>query len=150
MPDDPSRELPHGPAFRFVDQVTSLTPGQSATATYHVRGDEPFLAGHFPGNPIMPGVILVEAAAQLGGIVAQSDPDNTPLDDLRLTAVRNAKITGTARPGESLEIAASVTGRLGTLVQVDATVAVAGRTVLRTALTLTGSAPAPAPPPPPP
>ncbi|MFA6547132.1 MAG: beta-hydroxyacyl-ACP dehydratase, partial [Limisphaerales bacterium] len=68
--------LPHGPEFRFVDRLTVLEPGVRGEGEYTVRGDEPFLRGHFPGDPMMPGVLLVEAAAQLAGIVAQSDPNH--------------------------------------------------------------------------
>src|ERR1035437_3553543 len=110
--------LPHGPAFRFIDQLESLTPGHSGSASYLLRGDEAFLAGHFPGTPLMPGVLLIEAVAQLGGVVAQSDPAIPPLRDLRLAAVHSAKITGSAQPGETLLLEAAVTGRLGSLVQI--------------------------------
>ena len=110
--------LPHGPGFRFVDKLVILIPGKEALAEYRVNGDEAFLEGHFPGNPMMPGVILLEAIAQLGGVTAQSDTELKPLLDLRLTAVRAAKILGAARPGEVLKITANVEGRLGGLVQV--------------------------------
>src|SRR6202161_2677681 len=92
--------LPHGPEFRFLDRLTDLQPGKSGDAEYIVRGEEPFLKGHFPGQPLFPGVLLVEAAAQLAGAVAQSDPQIPPLAGLKLTALRNVKIFGTARPGE--------------------------------------------------
>ena len=65
--------LPHGPEFRFVDAVDAFVPGQSITARYRVTGDEPFLAGHFPGNPVFPGVIQLEALAQAGAIAVLSD-----------------------------------------------------------------------------
>src|SRR5919198_4813028 len=84
--------LPHGTGFRFLDRLLALDPGQSGAGQYTVRGDEPFLRGHFPGQPMMPGVLLVEAAAQLAGTVAQSDPQRTPLRGLKLTAIRGAKI----------------------------------------------------------
>src|SRR5687767_9077224 len=93
--------LPHGPEFRFLDRVVRLEPGRSGEGEYRVRGDEPFLKGHFPGQPLFPGVLLVEAAAQLAGVVAQSDPKIPPLPGLKLTAMRNVKILGTARPGET-------------------------------------------------
>ena len=60
--------LPHRPPFRFVDAVDELDPGGTVVARYRVTGDEAFLAGHFPGNPIFPGVIQVEALAQAGAI----------------------------------------------------------------------------------
>ena len=111
--------LPHGPSFRFLDELKSLIRGCEATASYLVRGDEAFLEGHFPDQPMMPGVILIEAIAQLGGVVAQTDPEIPAMSDLRLTAVRAAKILGAAVPGDLLEILAKVEGRLGGLVQIE-------------------------------
>jgi 3-hydroxyacyl-[acyl-carrier-protein] dehydratase len=67
--------LPHGPEFRFVDAVEAFDPGVSITATYRVTGDEPFLSGHFPGNPVFPGVIQLEALAQAGAIAVLTNPD---------------------------------------------------------------------------
>jgi 3-hydroxyacyl-[acyl-carrier-protein] dehydratase len=133
------KSLPHGPEFRFVDRVLSLQPGDQGVGEYQVRGDEPFLNGHFPGNPLFPGVLLVEAAAQLAGIVAQTDPRVGPLDGLKLTAIRSAKITGSAIPGETIRIEASITGRLGTLIQAEAKVAVGGRTLMTATLALSGT-----------
>ncbi len=113
------QSLPHGPSFRFLDELVSLVPGIEATARYRVRGDEAFLEGHFPGNPMMPGVILIEAIAQLGGVVIQTDPAHLAMSDVRLTGVRGAKILGAAVPGDMLEIRAKVEGRLGGLVQIE-------------------------------
>ena len=134
--------LPHGPEFRFLDRLLTLEPGQSGTGEYTVRGDEPFLRGHFPGQPIFPGVLLVEAAAQLAGTIAQSDPQLKPLAGLKLTALRGVKILGTAHPGEVIRLEARVTGRLGNLVQAQATASVAGKPVLQAELTLSGESPA--------
>src|SRR5580765_5847277 len=111
------RHLPHGPEFRFLDRLTALDPGRHGEGEYTVRGDEPFLRGHFPGQPLMPGVLLLEAAAQLAGTIAQSDPRIAPLPGLKLTAMRGVKILGTARPGEVIRLEAHLTGRLGNLVQ---------------------------------
>jgi 3-hydroxyacyl-[acyl-carrier-protein] dehydratase len=69
----PTDLLPHRPPFLFVDAVDELEAGVSAKARYRVTGDEPFLAGHFPGNPIFPGVIQLEALAQAGAIALLSD-----------------------------------------------------------------------------
>jgi len=130
--------LPHGPEFRFLDKVTSLTPGQQGAGEYRVRGDEPFLRGHFPGDPIFPGVLLVEAAAQLAGVVAQSDPIIPPLPGLKLAALRGVKITGAARPGDVVQLEARVTGRLGNLIQAEARARVGEKQVLVAELTLSG------------
>ena len=136
---DPLAALPHGPEFRFVDSLDSLEPGKSATARYLVRGDEAFLAGHFPGNPLMPGVILIEAIAQLGGVVAQSDPEIPPLENLLLTGVRGAKILGAARPGEVLTLKAEVEGRLGGMIQVSGEVSVGEQTLATAKIMLSGN-----------
>ena len=64
--------LPHRPPFRFVDQVLELAPGERVEALYRVTGEEPFLAGHFPGRPIFPGVLQLEALAQAGAHVGIS------------------------------------------------------------------------------
>ena len=133
------RHLPHGPEFRFVDRLLSLTPGKEGVGEYFVRGDEPFLRGHFPGDPLMPGVLLVEAAAQLAGVVAQSDPTLTPLPGLKLTALRQVKILGTAKPGEVVRLEAQITGRLGNLIQARAQASVKGATVLMAEITLSGA-----------
>lgn len=131
--------LPHGPEFRFLDRLLSLTPGREGEGEYRVRGDEPFLKGHFPGEPIFPGVLLVEAAAQLAGVIVQSDPVVPPLEGLKLTALRGVKILGTARPGEVLRLVAEVTGRMGELVQAQARGYVGDQLILQADLTLSGT-----------
>jgi 3-hydroxyacyl-[acyl-carrier-protein] dehydratase len=130
--------LPHGPEFRFLDRLVSLEPGITGVGEYTVRGDESFLRGHFPDEPLFPGVLLVEAAAQLAGTVAQSHPQIPPLAGLKLTALRNVKIVGTARPGEVIRLEARISGRLGKLVQAHASASVGGQTVLQAELTLGG------------
>jgi len=131
--------LPHGPEFRFVDRLRELDPGKSGVGEYRVRGDEPFLRGHFPDDPLMPGVLLVEATAQLAGVVAQCDPAIPPLAGLKLTALRGVKIVGTARPGETVLLKAQITGRLANLVQAQATASVGGQVVLQAEITLSGA-----------
>lgn len=65
--------LPHRAPFLFIDAVEAFQPGTSITAQYHVTGDEAFLAGHFPENPVFPGVIQLEAMAQAGAIAVLAD-----------------------------------------------------------------------------
>jgi 3-hydroxyacyl-[acyl-carrier-protein] dehydratase len=130
--------LPHGPGFRFLDALTRLSPGRSGSGTYRLRGDEAFLPGHFPGDPMMPGVLLIEAIAQLGGVVAQSDPARSRLAGLRLSAVRSAKILEAVRPGETIEVQAEIEGRLDGLVQVAGCVRRDGRILASAKVVLSG------------
>ena len=136
--DEALKSLPHGPEFRFIDRLTKLEHGKSGSGEYIVRGDEPFLRGHFPGQPIFPGVLLVEAAAQLAGTVAQSDPQIPPLAGLKLTAMRGIKILGTARPGEIIQFEAKILNRLGNLIQSQVNAMVNGQIVMQGELTLSG------------
>ena len=133
--------LPHGPEFRLVDSLVELVPGESGVGLYRLRGDEAGMAGHFPGAPEMPGVFMIEALAQLGGVVAQSDPTREPLAGLRLAAVRGAKILGQVTPGEELRIAVEVKGRLDALVLVEGTIRCGDRVVLKGAISLSGVVP---------
>src|SRR5664279_200857 len=134
------RSLPHGPEFRFVDRMVSLTPGVRGVGEYHVRGDEYYLRGHLPGEPIFPGVLLIEAAAQLAGVLAQNDPVIPSLPGLKLTALRAVKILGSARPGQTVRLEAAITGRLGPLVQAKASAFVSDILVMHADLTLSGTA----------
>ena len=136
--DQELRSLPHGPEFRFVDEITALQPGVSGAATYRITGSEPFLKGHFPENPLWPGVIMIEAIAQLGGVIAQSDPTREKLADLRLTSVKNAKILGTCPPETTLTITASVEGRMGNLIQIKGSVSSADTKLAEAIVTLSG------------
>lgn len=86
----------------------------------------------------MPGVLLVEAAAQLAGTIAQSDPHIPPLKNLRLTAIRGAKILGAAVSGETIQLEAKMIARMGNLIQAQATARVNGRVILQTEVVLSG------------
>jgi 3-hydroxyacyl-[acyl-carrier-protein] dehydratase len=95
--------LPHRPPFRFVDSVDALEPGVSVVARYTVTGDEPFLAGHFPGNPVFPGVIQLEAIAQAGAISLLSDAryaNKLPL----FGGVEDVRFRRLVKPGDELTL----------------------------------------------
>jgi 3-hydroxyacyl-[acyl-carrier-protein] dehydratase len=132
------KSLPHGPEFRFVDRMASLTPGKQGVGEYHVRGDEYYLRGHLPGEPILPGVLLVEAAAQVAGMVAQEDPFHPTWPGMKLSALRAVKILGSAKPGDTLRIEATITGRLDNLIQATVNAYISGAKVLSAELTLAG------------
>jgi 3-hydroxymyristoyl/3-hydroxydecanoyl-(acyl carrier protein) dehydratase len=131
--------LPHGPEFRFIDELTELVPGVSGKAVWKLKGDEAFLRGHFPGAPLMPGVLMIEALAQLGGILVQTRPGEPPLKHLRLTAVRQIKILGSITPGQSLHLSGTLQGMLDTLGQVGGEIRDdAGNVIVTGAVTLAG------------
>ena len=116
--DHALQTLPHGEGFTFIDRLTELSAGKSASALYLIKGSEDFLAHHFPGDPMMPGVILIEAMAQLAGIAAQDGEADSPAN-LRLAAVRQAKILQPVRPGDQLQIQVSITAAMGGLIQAE-------------------------------
>lgn len=133
--------LPHGDGFRFVDDLTQLERGIRGEGVYRIKGDEDFLRGHFPGRPMMPAVIMIEALAQLGGIVAQSDPARPALDDLRLTAMKRVRIFDAAVPGETLQLQAAVSGRLGNLIEIEGGIRCGERVLVEAQITLSGRLP---------
>ncbi len=115
--------LPHREPFLFVDRITSRVPGDEATGERVFLPEDPMFRGHFPGNPIVPGVILTEALAQIAGIAGASGRG------FLLSAIRAMKFPSPARPGEKILLSARQTGRLGGLFQFAVRAEVDGRTV---------------------
>jgi 3-hydroxyacyl-[acyl-carrier-protein] dehydratase len=100
---DPVSLLPHRPPFRFVDVVDELVAGTSVVARYRVTGEEAFLSGHFPGNPVFPGVLQLEALAQAGAIGVLSDEryaGKLPL----FGGVEKARFRRLVRPGDEMTL----------------------------------------------
>jgi 3-hydroxyacyl-[acyl-carrier-protein] dehydratase len=95
--------LPHRPPFLFVTELRSVEPGQSASGSWQLTGEEAFFAGHFPGRPTLPGVLMVEALAQLGGVAVLADPayaGKLPL----FGGIEKARFRRQVVPGDLLEL----------------------------------------------
>lgn len=97
--------LPHREPFLMLDEIVACTPHQSVTALKNVDAREPHFAGHFPGNPVMPGVLIVEAMAQAGGVLSHiSNGDIEPRPLYFLARVEEARFRRPVVPGEVLRI----------------------------------------------
>lgn len=132
MPLDPiAFGLPHREPFVFVDEVTALVPGESAVCTKTFSPDEPFFRGHFPGDPLVPGVILAEALAQTAGLAA-----GQPGRGFRLSAIKAMKFPAAARPAETITLHARKTGAIGGLWQFEVRASVGERVVAEGAVVL--------------
>lgn len=93
--------LPHRDPFRFVDVVDRCEPGAVVSARWRITGDEAFLAGHFPGNPIVPGVLQLEALAQAGAIAVLASPEFSGRLPL-FGGVEEVRFRRPVRPGDEL------------------------------------------------
>ncbi|MEO6871768.1 MAG: 3-hydroxyacyl-ACP dehydratase FabZ family protein [Chthoniobacterales bacterium] len=132
--------LPHRPPFVFVRQVRRLEAGHLAECAMRFSRDDPMFAGHFPGNPLVPGVILTEALAQTAGVAAASGyPENArPL--FLLSAIRAMKFLVAVRPEEEIELRAEKLAQVDQLLQFNVRATVAGKVVAEGQLVLNVSA----------
>lgn len=95
--------IPHRQPFMLIDTVEELEPGVKAVAKKCVSYNEPFFAGHFPGEPIMPGVLIVEALAQTGAVAILSQPEFKG-KTAYFAAINSAKFKGKVTPGDVLTL----------------------------------------------
>ena len=117
--DEIERLLPHRYPFLLVDRVVEFEKDKRVLAYKNVSCNEPFFTGHFPGHPVMPGVLVVEALAQAGGLLTQlsRDPGAGDGQTFYLVKVDNAKFSRMVVPGDKLELEVELKRRIRNMAQ---------------------------------
>ena len=126
--------LPHRYPFLLVDKIVECTPGQGAKGIKCVTANEPFFQGHFPGYKVMPGVLIIEALAQVGAVAILSVPENRGKLAL-FGGIKNARFKQQVRPGDVLELECELTAQRGPVGFGTATARVNGKTACKAELT---------------
>jgi len=139
MTDPIQLGLPHREPFIFVHEVIELEPGVRALCESRFPSSTPFFAGHFPDNPIVPGVILTEALAQSAGLAA-GEPGRDR--SFFLTAIRQMKFPGPAFPDEAIRLTATKTFEVGGLLQFAVSAEASDRIVAEGVIVLSENVPA--------
>ncbi len=127
--DEVTRAIPHRPPFLFVDRVVEVSD-RKIRATRRLDPQEAFFAGHYPGHPIMPGVLLCEAIFQAGAILLSRIMAGAGEGIPVLTRINNAKFRRMVRPGEELELEAELVERMGAAFFLKGRAAVGGQTAV--------------------
>ena len=126
--------LPHRYPFLLVDKIVACVPGQSAKGIKCVTANEPFFQGHFPGFKVMPGVLYIEALAQVGAVAIHTEEESRGKLAL-FGGIKNARFKQQVRPGDVLELECELTTRRGPVGFGTATARVNGKTACKAELT---------------
>ena len=132
--------LPHREPFLLIDEVLELEPGERVVALKRVRGDEWFFRGHFPGRPVMPGVLIVEAMAQTGAVAVLSEEDNRGRIAL-FAGIDDTRFKRIVEPGDELTLTCEVESVRGPIGRGRATARVGTELAVRGTLTFAAAAP---------
>jgi 3-hydroxyacyl-[acyl-carrier-protein] dehydratase len=135
---NPLEFLPHRPPMRLIETVTELIAGERASGGRRAVETDFYFDGHFPGEAVVPAIILVEMLAQVGGLAAAAPADGAASDPLRLrvAGLGPFKFRGAAKPGAWIEAHARVVGRLGGLYKIEGEVTSDDQVVASGSITL--------------
>ena len=126
--------LPHRDPFLLLDEIVEMEPGERVVARKRVRPDEWYLSGHFPGRPIMPGVLIVEAMAQAGAVAVLSEEENRGRLAL-FAGIDGVRFKRIVEPGDELELTCDLDRVRGPVGRGKATATVEGELAARGTLT---------------
>lgn len=126
--------LPHRHPFLLIDTIEELEPGVRAVGRKNVTFNEPYFAGHFPGNPVMPGVLILEALAQTGAVAILSLPENRG-KTAYFAGIDKAKFKQMVRPGDTLELETTIICSKGPIGVGEAIATVNGKLAAKAELT---------------
>lgn len=126
--------LPHRNPFLLIDTIEELVPGEKAVAKKNVTMNEPYFMGHFPGNPVMPGVLIIEALAQTGAVAILCQ-DEWKGKTAYFAGINNAKFKQKVVPGDTLELTTEIIKVKGPIGVGKAVAKVNGKTVCMAELT---------------
>lgn len=133
--DEIMKKLPHRYPFLMVDKVIELEKGKRAVCVKNVTINEPFFQGHYPHTPIMPGVMIIEAMAQSGGLVVDSTTDASESVVPLFAAIDKVRFRRVVKPGDQLIITVNVISIRSQVVKVEAKAEVDGELVAEGQLT---------------
>jgi 3-hydroxyacyl-[acyl-carrier-protein] dehydratase len=126
---DIQRLLPHRYPFLLIDRVVEMTRKERIVALKNVSVNEPFFAGHFPGNPIMPGVLMVEAIAQAGGALLLTEIEDREQNLMVFSGIERARFRRPVVPGDQLRIEVTVLAWRRTAVRMEGKIFVGDKRV---------------------
>lgn len=127
--------IPHRYPFLLVDRIDDLVPGERAVGVKNVTINEPFFAGHFPNSPVMPGVLILEAMAQVGAVMGLMDWPDRERKVIYIVSIDSAKFRRPVVPGDQLRLEVRVQSERSKFTKLRGEATVEGKLVAEAVIT---------------